>query len=245
MREGARGEAGENSSRESLEESFRRYRKDKSEKNLRAVVEAGGGMVHHFARLYTGGPPGEDLVQAGYEGLLKAVQGFDPGRGNTFVTYAGHCILGEVRHSLRKESSYYRPGCVADLQNRVDRVIEEHLKERGEPPGAEEIARELNVKVEGVSQVLRAGLVPLDQVDFSRITSRQYESFRLPIEDRILLEQAMATLNDLQRKVIDLLFFRDLTQEEAASRLGLNQRKVSRLRSRALERLREFLGKDG
>ena len=64
---------------------------------------------------------------------------------------------------------------------------------------------------------MRAGLVSLDDVDVKKsVTS--YESFRLPKEDRIVLQQALNRLSEMQRKMIYLLFYQDLTQTEAGAK---------------------------
>jgi RNA polymerase sigma-B factor len=61
-----------------------------------------------------------------------------------------------------------------------------------------------------------------------------YQSVYLAVENRIALEQAFKNLSGLQREVIDLLYYRELTQEQTAQALGLNQRKVSRVKHKAL-----------
>ena len=63
--------------------------------------------------------------------------------------------------------------------------------------------------------------------DLSAIKSIQYETFSLPIEDRIALEQALESLTKLQSKVVYLFFYKDLSQTEIGKRLGLTQRKIS------------------
>ncbi|EEG78355.1 sigma-70 family RNA polymerase sigma factor [Dethiobacter alkaliphilus] len=219
-----------------LDKRFLEYRKSGKDEDLERVVEAGRSLIHHFARLYTGGF-GEDAVQAGMEGLMKAVQRYEVGKGTAFATYAAHCVMGEIRHYVRKESSYYRPGSIKDLQFRVARLVDEVLKETGEPPGVSEIAKRLNVKEEGVVQAMRAGLVSLDDVEVDKIRAEKYETFKLPIEDRLVLEQAIKKLNDLQRRVVYLLFYKDLTQTQTAEKLGISQRKVSRVLHKSLQEM--------
>ncbi len=229
----------------SLEEAFAVYRLSGEKEDLELVVRAGRKLVCHFVRLFSGGEVEDDLVQAGMEGLLKAVKRFDPEVGAGFATYAGHCILGEVRHYFRKEASYYRPGCVADLQSKVEKVTEERLKRTGEPPSIKEIACVLNVRESGVVQVMRAGLVSLDEINLKEIRNLKYESFKLPIEDKIMLEQAINKLSEFQRKVVRLLFYRGMTQVEAAKELGVNQRKVSRVLHKSLEKMAENMKETG
>ena len=86
---------------------------------------------------------------------------------------------------------------------------------------------------------MRAGLVSLDEVDIKKIQSLRYESFKLPIEDKLLLQQALARLTDLQRKVIYYLFFLDLTQTQTGKKLGLSQRAVSRVLHKSLQKMAE------
>ncbi len=224
----------------SIESVFQAYLISGNKEDLESVVKAGTRLVYHFARLYSGGLR-EDVVQAGMEGLLKASQRFDSEKGNTFTTYAGHCIMGEIRHLIRKETAYYKPGALANLQSCVERFIEEKLKESGEPPTLSELAEALNVKEEGIVQAMRAGLVSLDELDITKIRCLKYESFKLPIEDRIVLEQAINRLSELQQKVVYLLFYKDKTQNEAANILGISQRKVSRILHKSLQQMYKWM----
>jgi RNA polymerase sigma-B factor len=211
------------------------------EERLRAVVEAGGGVVRHFARLCTGGRPSADVVQAGYVGLLKAVRRYDPRRNVRFSTFAGHGIMGEIRHHLRREASFDRPVWVADLQGRIHRTAEELLQRAGEPPSLAAVAAAVNVREAGVLQALHAGHVRLDELDLFLIRHQRYESFQLPIEDRIAVRQALARLGGLQRKVVVLVFYYDMTQAQAAAELGIGQRRVSRLLRRGLAQMAQNL----
>ncbi len=224
-----------------LEQAAAAYIEHRCQKHLAEIVEAGTRLVYYFAHLYGHDSPGEDLVQAGYEGLIKAAYRFDPKRGVAFATYAGHCIMGEIRHYVRKESSFRCPLWAAEIQKKVNTFIDTYLQEEEEPPSLEEIAEAINVRAEGIGQAMRAGLVSLEEVDASKIRSRYYETFRLPIEDRIVLEQSLAKLSDVQQKVINLIFYRDMTQTEVASSLGIKQRKVSRILHKSLEKLSKYI----
>lgn len=224
-----------------LETAIENHLKKPCQDSLEQIMEAGRGLVLHFARLYAGGCAKEDIIQAGYEGLIKAAGRFDPGRGVLFATYASHYIMGEMRHQLRREAAFDHPGWLSDMQSEVYQAMEEHLKNTGRPPRVEDIAREVNVKEDGVLQIMRAGRVSLDQLDLSRITHHRPQSFQLVIEDRIALQQALARLSLLQCQVIYNIFYRDLTQTQAAWEMGIGQRRVSRLLKRSLTLLSQEL----
>ena len=224
-----------------LNEAFQKYLFARDEEHLQQVMTAGSRLVHHFANMFASGRQTEDVIQSGYEGLLKALGRFDLGRGVLFSTYAAHCIMGEIRHHLRKEASYTCPGAVAELQGRINRVIDDYIKQYGEAPSLSQISELVNVCEEGVVQAMRAGLVSLEEIELHKIYNRKYESFCLPIEDRIVLEQALAKLTELQQRVVYLLFYKDLTQTEAADELGISQRSVSRILHKSLNFLARIL----
>jgi RNA polymerase sigma-B factor len=84
-----------------------------------------------------------------------------------------------------------------------------------------------------------------EEPDLSAIKSLQYESFSLPIEDRIVLEQALESLTKLQGKVVYLFFYKDLSQTEIGKRLGLPQRKISDVIASSIKAMRNHQEPEG
>lgn len=207
-------------------------------------------LVEVVAHTHVRSRPGdrEDLLQVGYLGLLGAIERFDWTRGVKFATYAGHCIHGEIRHFVRdKGEAIRRPRWMRQLSSRVASFLEGYLQEHARLPTLAEISEGLNITLDGVVAILRAKQ-PLsldgEDVEVERadgIRSLRHVSFRLPIEDRIVLEQAVEKLLELERKVVYLFFVRDLTQKQIAGELSLPPRKVSRVMQSALGRLRRLL----
>lgn len=212
-----------------LERAVETYLQSGEQEALERVVEAGSNLVHYYARLYGGGCSDEDLSQAGYEGLLKALKRFDPGRNVLFATYATHCINGEIRRELRKRKSFKMPEWIVNLQGKIIRASEELTQENGRLPTLKEVAERINVQEDGILQAMQAGCVSLDELDVSRVKNLHYESFKLPIEDEIMIRMALDRLSGLQKKVFKLIYYRDMTQEQVAQKLGTNQRRVSRV----------------
>jgi len=225
----------------SLDDAAQNYFNCKEKESFYEMVRAGSRLVYHFARLYSGNRVNEDILQVGQEGLLKAIHRFDPKRNIKFATFASHYIMGEIRHYIRKEASFYRPGCIVDLQFRVERIVEKSIKESGQIPSHSDIAFSLNVKENGVMEAMQASLVSLDEMDLSQIHHEWNEGFHLPIEDRIALTQALHRLDLIQQKVIYLRFFKDMTQYQIAQRMGMTQKKVSRLLQKSLRLLHGYL----
>ena len=222
----------------SLDDAATQYFTSASPENKQALVDSAKGLIFHFANIYGGGCRFDDLIQTGMEGLMKAINNFDPAVGASFATYASHCVIGEIRHFVRKEASFYTPGCIVGLQGKVNQFIDNHMKENGAVPSTALIADKLSVREESVAQIMSAGLVHFDDIEKESIRSSRYQSFQLPIEDKLFLEHALKKLTDLQKRVLYLLFYRDLTQSEVAAYLGISQRQVSRIKDKSIEALR-------
>ena len=224
-----------------LELAARNYLDGGSLEAKEEVIRAGEALVNYYASLYSQGRTDEDLRQAGYEGLLKALRRYDPCRGIQFSTYAVHCIIGEIRHELRDRGPFKVPEWLQTLQSKVISATEDLAQENGHMPTLAEISNRVNVAEEGIIAAMQAGCVSLDEIDLSKLKSLRYESFKLPIEDKITLTMSLEKMDDLQKKVITLIYYEGLTQEQTAKRLGLNQRKVSRILNNGLNEMRAYV----
>ena len=189
----------------------------------------------------------EDLLQVGYVGMMKAINGYRLDSEAKFSSYAYSMIEGEIKHHLRDTDLVKRPRWARSLHARVSEATSRLTAELGRPPLVEEVASEVNITPEGVSELTKlfsdTDVLSLDggedeEVDLSVIKSLRYETFSLPVEDRILLEQALESLNELQRKVVYLFFYKDLCQTEIGKKLGLSQRKTSRTVASAVKVLK-------
>lgn len=205
------------------------------------------------------GEPLEDLEQLGYIGLINAINLYNHQRKVKFETYASWFISGEIRHYIRDKHQAIRiPHWITELNRKIDEYIIKFKKETEQIPSLKEIAKEFNLTEEGVKEVLKARdvvhVVSIDQGNrnydcnefpvLEKIKNDHYKSFRLPIEDLIALELALNKLKNLQRKVINYIFMKDLTQAKTAKKLAISQRQVSRIKNEALKTLKEELESD-
>jgi len=205
------------------------------------------------------GEPLEDLEQLGYIGLINALNLYNQQRKVKFETYASWFISGEIRHYIRDKHQPIRiPHWIIELNSKIDEFIVKYREETKQIPSLEKIAKEFNLSEEGVKEVLKARdvvhTVSIDQENrgydcneypvLEKIKNDHYKSFRLPIEDLIALELALNKLKNLQRKVINYIFMKDLTQAKTAKKLAISQRQVSRIKNEALKTLKEELESD-
>jgi len=205
------------------------------------------------------GEPLEDLEQVGYIGLINAITLYNQNRGIKFITYATWLISGEIRHYIRDKHQVIKiPRWMLKLNKKIDEFIISYKKKNNKFPSLFEISKEFNLTEDGITEVLKARdavqIVSLDQEQrkynsdtypkIEKIKSKKYENFKLPIEDIIALRNAMKKLKKLQRKVIYYIFEKDLTQTKTARKLGISQRKVSRIKESALRELKENIEED-
>src|ERR687890_344703 len=225
------------------------YRERGDRRAVEQILSMNVKILNHIVRRYSSSSDEsyEDLLQVGYVGMMKAVNGYKLDSEAKFSTYAYSMIEGEIKHHLRDAEFVKRPRWARSLHARVSEATSRLTTELGRPPLIEEVASEVNITPEGVSELRKlfcdTDVASLDagkddEVDVSAIKSLRYETFSLPVEDRILLEQALESLTELQRKVIYLFFYKDLCQTEIGKKLGLSQRKTSRTVASALKVLK-------
>ncbi len=198
----------------------------------------------------------EDLEQVGYIGLINAMNLYDQNRGIKFITYATWLISGEIRHYIRdKHRAIKIPYWMLKLNKKIDEFIIVYKKEYNDFPSLSEISEKFNLTEEGIKEVLKARdavqIVSLDQEHrkydsdsipkIEKIKSKNYQTFKLPMEDIVILKTAFNKLKKLQQKVIYYIFEKDLTQTKIACKLGISQKQVSRIKNEALKSLKEEL----
>src|SRR5215211_1987973 len=225
------------------------YRERGNRRAVEQIFSMNVKILNHIVRRYTSSSDEsyEDLLQVGYVGMMKAVNGYRLDSEAKFSSYAYSMIEGEIKHHLRDAMLVKAPRWARSLHAKVSEATSRLTAELGRPPLIGEVASEVNITPEGVSELTKlfcdTDVLSLDdgedeEIDLSAIKSLRYETFSLPIEDRILLEQALESLSDLQRKVIYLFFYKDLCQTEIGRKLGLSQRKTSRTVASALKVLK-------
>jgi RNA polymerase sigma-B factor len=238
------------------EELVVQYQLTRDTKILEKIVSVNQGLLHATLRRFSYFPdPYEDLLQVANLGLIKAIQRFDKSNGASFSSYATAIVDGEVRHYLRDSVLMRQPRWLRKTEKRIEEVSIEFTRKHKKPPSLTELSEAVNISEDGILEIMRVcASVSLHSVDdpitgervqsgpdASVVCSRHYESFSLPIEDRIALEDAIDALSAFQKKIVYLLFYKDLTQAEVAQEMGLSQRKVSRESAKALDRLKAIL----
>ena len=204
------------------------------------------GLVHSCAAKFKGkGIEYDDLFQAGCVGLIKAADGFDPDRGFAFSTYAVPVILGEIRRIFRDTGSV-KVGRMLKEKSRAALLERERLTLLNDrEPTLSELAAALNTDVQEAAMILNAAMPTVSLTVYEESGSAQLdipvESHDSKIVDSLALQQVMSTLNERDRRIIELRYFKGLTQSKTAAQLGMSQVQVSRREKAILLDLRQKL----
>jgi RNA polymerase sigma-B factor len=198
------------------------------------------------------GEPVEDLIQVAHLGLLKAVDGFDAGRGSDFLPYAVPTVRGEVQRYFRDRGWDIRPPRrVQELRARVAQATELLAQRLDRSPRPSEIAVHLGVDVHDVVECLasadcyhvRSLDAPTDSDDGADVAhlvgAPDPELAR--VDDVLSVRPLLASLPPRDRRILALRFYRGWTQSQIAEDIGVTQMQVSRLITAALKRLRAQL----
>ena len=218
------------------------------------VVVLHMGLARAIAARYRGrGIADEDLTQAASMALLKAARNFDPSIGVEFLSYAVVTMKGEVKRQFRDYGWMVRPPRpIQKLQADVSRAQSDLTHELGRSPRVKEVATHLGVAEEDVVEALSADgcytPTSLDTpvgADGAGVLGELLPDENTAMgeaEARIMLTPAVRTLPEREREILYLRFFKQQTQAQIATEIGVTQMQVSRILARVLTQLRGQLG---
>jgi RNA polymerase sigma-B factor len=228
---------------------------DPSRRLLRdRAIEAWVPMAERLARRYAGrGESLDDLVQVATLGLIKAVDRYDPERGDGFLGYAIPTIVGEIRRHFRDRGWMIRvPRRLQEMRMAIGEANTRITQLLGHAPSVAEVAACLEVSEEAVLEGLE-GAQAYRATSFStpsRSDGGLEVGDTLGADDygyalaelHLALGSALTLLNERERRILTMRFYGNQTQCQIATQIGVSQMQVSRLLAAALAKLRTQLG---
>lgn len=215
---------------------------------IETLVSENTGLIWSIVnRFKNRGYEVEDLYQIGAIGLIKAIKKFDKSYGVKLSTYAVPYIIGEIKVFLRDDGMIKVSRSLKELNYKI-KILENKYENQNKKITIEEIEKELKVEKEDIilAQNLSNNIESINESGFEnseiekeeRILINKNENPEKNIIERIMLKDALSNLDEMEREIIILRYFKENTQTEVARRYGMSQVQISRIERKILEKMK-------
>lgn len=201
------------------------------------------GLVHSCANKFRNrGIEYDDLYSAGCLGLVKAADGFDETLGYRFSTYAVPAILGEIKRLFRDGGAVKVSRSLKEKSREAVRLRDELSVSLGREPTVFELSEKLGINEFETVELLNIAVPPASLTATDEEGERQID---IPVDfgeeqihNSIALREIIGKMPESDRRLIELRYYKGLTQTVTAEKLGLSQVQVSRRERLLLQEMR-------
>ena len=224
------------------------------EEAMTKIIKTNSGLIWSIVKRFMNrGYEVEDLYQIGCIGFIKSIKRFDTNFEVKLSTYSVPYILGEIKRFIRDDGPIKVSRSIKELNVKIQELKKHYLITKGREITIEEIAKELKVDKDDIIIAMESN----NSIESIEGTSNQSdkEGKKLSILDKIstgkneeeiitnkiVIKQLLKELDERDREIILLRFFKEKTQTEVARILGISQVQVSRIERKVLDKMKNKL----
>lgn len=215
------------------------------------LIRENNGLIWSIVKRFSNrGYELQDLYQIGCMGFIKSIKRFDTSFDVKLSTYSVPYILGEIKRFIRDDGPIKVSRSIKELSSKINDLQKQYLIKKGKEITIDEICKELKVDKDDAVIAIESinciesieGAVTAENKDgkqmtiFDRLSTGKNEEEI--ITNKIVINQLISELEDRDREIILLRFYRDKTQSEVAKILGISQVQVSRIEKKILNSMR-------
>ena len=225
-----------------------------SQEDMTKLIEDNNGLIWSIVRRFSGrGYDVEDLYQTGCIGFIKAIQRFDTSFEVRLSTYAVPYILGEIKRYIRDDGPIKVSRSIKELNVKILELQREFLHKYGRDISLEEISKELKISKEEIAMALDSAR-PVDSIEDAKYKDNKTDKTvsileqistgkdeETEITNRITIKNLINELNDKEKEIILLRYYKQKTQMQVSKILGITQVQVSRIERKVLDNMKRKL----
>ena len=222
-----------------------------NKEEMTKLIQENNGLIWSIVKRFAGrGYEIEDIYQIGCIGFIKAIKRFNSDFEVKLSTYAVPYILGEIKRFLRDDGPIKLSRSIKELNVKIKELQKEHLNKTGKEITLQELSKELKVSKEEIAMAIDSG-TPIDSLEsasyrdnktdktislIDKISTNTDEA--LLISNKITIQQLIKDLEDREKEVIILRYYKEKTQMQVAKILGITQVQVSRIEKKVLNSMK-------
>jgi len=223
-----------------------------NKEDMTKLIEDNNGLIWSIVRRFSGrGYDIEDLYQIGSIGFIKAIQRFDTNFEVRLSTYAVPYILGEIKRYIRDDGPIKISRSIKELNVKIIELQKEYFNKHGKEITLEGISKELRISKEEITMALDSTR-PVDSIENAKYSKtdktvsilEQISTGRdeqTEITNKIAIKNLISELDEKEREIIMLRYYKQKTQMQVSKILGITQVQVSRIERKVLDKMRKKL----
>lgn len=223
-----------------------------SKEKMQQLIEENNGLIWSIVKRFNGrGYETEDLYQIGCMGFIKSIKRFDASFDVKLSTYAVPYILGEIKKFIRDDGPIKVSRSLKELNCKIGELQNEYISKKGREITLNEIVQKLKVPKEEIIAALDSKR-PVDSIETATYRDAKTDNTINLIEkissgkdeqntvvNKIVISELIKDLNQRERQIIMLRYYKEKTQMQVSEILGISQVQVSRIERKILNSMKE------